>query len=388
MKLPFRHDATDERTRGQAMVEFALILPLMILLLVLAIDFGRVFFGNIALANAARIGANEVAFNPDAWVAPGNATLQGIYRQQVVDDMNAIGCQAPGKAVGTPWVVADIPDPTFVDAVGTADAHEVGDYAVVQLNCEFTFLTPLVGAIVANPLPVSTVAKFPIKGGEIAGVPVVGQPPGAGCLDSIVPNMIGMSVSGARLAWTGAGFSATSFTPLTGFDTETVLSQTTSPPSAPFDCVVNTATVIVTTTIAGCTPPDKTVPNLVGLTVAQARSQWTTAGFDAGTFSPASGSDTDIVTAQTTTPASTPGDCRPPTTTISVTHSTPAPLMCTMPQLTGQKVNTAQTTFTTAGFTGSFTITRPPAGNYTVSSQSLVGGQSFPCTSSVTVGGS
>ena len=32
------------RTRGQALVEFALVLPIMILVLLLAIDFGRLFF--------------------------------------------------------------------------------------------------------------------------------------------------------------------------------------------------------------------------------------------------------------------------------------------------------------------------------------------------------
>ena len=58
-----------------------------------------------------------------------------------------------------------------------------------------------------------------------------------------------------------------------------------------------------------------------------------------------------------------------------------------MPQLLGLRVNTAQPAFTAAGFTGTFTVTRPPNGNYTVTSQSLIGGQLYVCTSSVTVFG-
>lgn len=386
MQLPFRHGASDERTRGQAMVEFALILPLLILLLVLAIDFGRVFFGNIALANAARIGANEASWNPQAWQAPGDATLQALFRQQVSDDLNAIGCQPNGTPTGTAWTPADVPDPSFVDAVGTADPYEIGDFAVLRLECEFSFITPLVGAIVGNPLPIGTESKFTVKGGTVAGIPVGNQPPGAGCSDAIVPDMVGMSVAGARTAWLNAGFAAIGFSPLTGFDTETVLTQTTSPPSNPGDCIVDTASVLVTSTTSTCTAPDIVVPNMVGLTVSQARTEWTNAGFT-GSFSPASGFDAEFVDVQTTSPSSSPGNCRPPSTTVTVSHAPVEPTICTMPQLIGLRVNAASTTFTTAGFTGAFTATSPPNGNYVVTSQTLVGGQPYPCTSPVTVGG-
>ncbi len=387
MKLPFRRGDTTERTRGQAMVEFALILPLLVLLLVLAIDFGRVFFGSVALNNAARIGANEAAWNPKAWQGSGDPTLKALFRQQVANDLNAVGCQPVGESIGTPWTPGDVPDPAFMDAVGTADPHEIGDFAVLHLDCEFSFVTPLVGLILPDPLPVGAESKFPIKGGSVAGIPVGNQPPGAGCPDSLVPDMVGMSVAGARTAWLNAGFAAIGFNPLTGFDTESVLTQTTSPPSVPGSCIVDTATVLVTSTVSTCTAPEIVVPNLVGLTVGQARSQWTAAGFDAGTFSPASGSDANFVSVQTTSPSSSPGNCRPPTTTVTVTHAPAVPTVCLMPQLIGQKVNTASNTFSTAGFTGAFTATAPPNGNYTVSSQTLVGGQPYPCQSPVTVGG-
>ena len=50
MKLPFRRHR--KISRGQALVEFAFILPILVLLLLLAVDFGRVFFGWVALNNA------------------------------------------------------------------------------------------------------------------------------------------------------------------------------------------------------------------------------------------------------------------------------------------------------------------------------------------------
>jgi len=49
--------------RGQALVEVALTLPLLLLLILGAMDFGRMFYTKIILTNAAREGANYLARN-------------------------------------------------------------------------------------------------------------------------------------------------------------------------------------------------------------------------------------------------------------------------------------------------------------------------------------
>lgn len=363
------------------MVEFALMLPLLALLLVLALDFGRVFFGYVALQNAARVGANHAAQNPTAW-SPGDASLQTEYRNQVMRDLQAINCAPPG---GGGWTAAKIPNPTFTNIGGTADPYEIGDHSTVTLDCQMSFITPIVGALVGNPMSIAAQADFPIRGGVINGTPVGGtSPPAPTCVDAIVPNLIGSSVQGARDAWSAAGFTG-DFTPATGQDTETVASQATTPASNPGDCLVTWALVTVTASAAStCTSPDLAVPNLVGLTVQQARSTWTSSGFS-GTLNPSSGSDTNVVSAQSVTA----GSCEPATATITVTHGTPGPTPapnCEAPELLGKKVSVAQGTFTTAGFTGTFTITRPPENDYVVESQSLVGGQTYPCSSGITVG--
>lgn len=381
IKLPWHR--RKDRTLGQAAVEFAIILPVLALMLMLALDFGRVFFGWVALNNSARIAANYAAIHPDAWSGSGDTNQQAAYSLQVANDLNAINCRpTSGNAQ---WQTTDVPAPTFD---GSASQYAIDHHVVVTLQCRFSFLTPLVGNILGNPLTIAARSDFTIRGGIVAGVPVGPAPPPPGCVDAVVPNMIGQSVQGARSAWTTAGFTG-SFTPAIGSDTETVLTQTTSPVSSPGDCLVRTAVVVVTFTVNGCVPPNVKVPNLVGMTVANARTAWTSAGFNSGTFSPASGSDTDTVTAQTTNPSSSPGQCEPPTTTVTVTHSPPPPppAQCTMPQLVGLKVNDAQTAFGAAGFTGAFTVTRPPNGNYNVTSQNGVGGQQYPCTTGVTVAG-
>jgi beta-lactam-binding protein with PASTA domain len=380
MKLPFRRRPV---SRGQALVEFAIILPLLALMLMLALDFGRVFFGWVALNNAARIAANAASVNAQAWNPPGNGSQQTTYKNQVVNDLNAINCRPPGA--NNTWQVTDVPNPTFD---GSALQYDLDHHVVVALNCRFTFLTPIVGNILGNILTIGARADFTIRGGEVAGVPIGASPPPPGCVDAVVPNMVGQSVAGARSLWTSAGFTG-AFTPATGNDTETVLTQVTSPASSPGDCLVKTAVVTVTYTVNGCVSPSIKVPNLVGMTVSAARTAWTSAGFT-GSFSPSSGSDTDTISAQTTNPSSSPGQCEPPTTTVSVTHAAPSqpPGTCQMPQLVGLSVSDAKSAFTTAGFSASnFKTNNPPNGNYIVTSQDLTFGQYYACTATVTVAG-
>jgi len=57
------HPTLPQRSRGQALIEFALVLPLLLLLIVGAMDLGRMFFAKIVITNAAREGANYIAYN-------------------------------------------------------------------------------------------------------------------------------------------------------------------------------------------------------------------------------------------------------------------------------------------------------------------------------------
>lgn len=53
-----------ERDRGQTLVEFALILPILVLLMVGLFDLGRVVFVNNSLSDGARHGAREASTDP------------------------------------------------------------------------------------------------------------------------------------------------------------------------------------------------------------------------------------------------------------------------------------------------------------------------------------
>jgi hypothetical protein len=397
MKLPI---STRSRgaSRGQALVEMAIMLPILILLLLLAVDMGRVFFGWIAINNATRIGANEAAKNPTPW---SQGLPDDLFYERMAHDLESIDCSIPDydadgrtsdtngyaellqdlKAAPTPVV-----QPQFINnADDPNDPYEVGDEVTVNIDCNFGFLTPLVGNIVGDPLKISATSTFMVFGGEIAGIPVPPDPVPAGCIgtDAEVPNLVGSTLVDARNLWTAAGFTGT-FNPASGTDTDIVLTQTTSPSSSAGDCLIYTANVTVTHKDPTCGPTEAPVPNLVSLTVASARSLWSSSGFSGG-FTPLTGSDSDIVTGQATNPVKAVGECAPLTTQVNVSHTTSSGGTCTMVQVLGYTIAQAQGAYTTQGFTGSFSYNPTNKPTWVVKNQNLIGGQTYACTASLQV---
>lgn len=364
------------------MVEFALILPLLALLLVLTVDVGRVFFGWVAVTNATRIGANEAARNPGPWADGG--TDQRYY-DRISADLEAINCDADTNGDG---VIdgSDLPSPTFSNRVDTVDPHEFGDHVEVALTCDFSLITPLANALLGGGITVGAESTFSIIGAKINGIPTPEDSPTSPCLASerIVPNLIGMSVATARDRWESAGFTG-AFAPTDpAEDADTVKAQTATPAATAGSCLAYYAAMTVTHEDPEvCTGTQIGVPPLIGLTLAAAREDWTDAGFT-GTFTPAAGDDAKMVITQSVAA----GGCAEPAASVVVTYgeATDPPVeTCTAPQLVKLTAAKASADWTTAGFTGAFTTQPTNKNNWIVKTQNLVGGQDYACTASVIV---
>jgi len=141
--------------RGQGLVEFAISFPVVMLMILFGVDFGRVFLGWVTLTNAVREGANFAAIKPDAWGSPGSPTARAEFARLINAETDEINCTLP----------ATLPSPVFPN--GT----DIGSPVVVSITCRFSLITPLIGGIVGNPLNVSASASFPIRGGTIEGLP-------------------------------------------------------------------------------------------------------------------------------------------------------------------------------------------------------------------------
>ncbi len=171
------------------------------LILLIAVDFGRLFGAWVTINNAARIGANYAAAAPTSSFGPGSA-----YETTVRNESNLSNC-----------TLGSVPGPVF------SPNTNVGSTGTVRITCGFTILTPFVGGFVGNPLSLSASSQFIVRGGTISGVP---NPTPAPCdaTHFAVPNLVGLTVSAARASWTAAGFTG-SFTPGSGHNGQTVTGQ-------------------------------------------------------------------------------------------------------------------------------------------------------------------
>jgi hypothetical protein len=148
------------RSRGQSLTEFALVLPVMLLLVTFGIDFGRVFLGWIDLNNVARVAANYAAENPTAWntVNP-DLPAQTEYVRLVTTEAAGINCTLP----------VTLPAPVFPD--GPNGQNGIGQPVTVSITCSFGLITPIISNILGNAIPVSASAAFPIRNGFIPDMP-------------------------------------------------------------------------------------------------------------------------------------------------------------------------------------------------------------------------
>lgn len=133
----------------------ALALPVFLLVVLVGLDFGRLFMSWVMLQQGSRIAANFASVHPAAWGDPGVPLDRENYQRQITQDLAPIDCDFPDPA----------PDPSFPD--GT----DIGMPAVVELTCQFHMATPIIEALLPSPLSISALSSFPIRVGFTSHTP-------------------------------------------------------------------------------------------------------------------------------------------------------------------------------------------------------------------------
>jgi Flp pilus assembly protein TadG len=130
--------------RGSALVEFALVMPLLFLLCMGATDFGRLFFHAVTVYNAASTGAFYGARTP---LLSGQYAVMEQKAQEDAEDIEDIStgvgataerrCECPGSAVGEPGTPIDCREaanPNACTSYGSPTAY-------VKVRAQNTFET-------------------------------------------------------------------------------------------------------------------------------------------------------------------------------------------------------------------------------------------------------
>jgi hypothetical protein len=97
------------KLKAQSLVEFALVLPLLLLLILAAMDIGRMFYTKMVITNAAREGANYLAYYPNSEITGGfSGTIDAIENEgdssnvEIIfeEDVSILNCCTVGSEVG------------------------------------------------------------------------------------------------------------------------------------------------------------------------------------------------------------------------------------------------------------------------------------------------
>ena len=139
------------RSRGQSLVEFALVLPVALILLLAVFDVGRAVFLYNGLTNAAREGARLAIVNQD----------KGRVVQRV-QDMTIAG---PLTNAGNPNdLVSYRKQLPNADPMANPECTTLatGCVAVVTARSNWTAITPIIGSIL-GPLTLTARSELPVE---------------------------------------------------------------------------------------------------------------------------------------------------------------------------------------------------------------------------------
>ena len=155
--------------RGQALVETAILLPVLLMLLLLAIDLGRVFFVTIDLRNAAHEVTMYGGTKPDATCSELRPVVDRQMGRTAPD--NAI-CGALGGSTENVYITQAACEGGCSPWLPLYDANAQLRYAV-RLEYRFQPVMPLVGLFTGNGIggsvPVAVENRSPVLVGYRGG---------------------------------------------------------------------------------------------------------------------------------------------------------------------------------------------------------------------------
>jgi Flp pilus assembly protein TadG len=148
------------QSRGQSLVEFALVLPLFLILIMGVVDAGRLVYMNSTLSNAAREGARTGSVEA-SWMTKSGGACAGAAGQKcpandaaLLADITATAnnMNAPFGNVAATYVrcTAAGSVPAAVGTNTTCSPNATGGQISVRVTQTWSALTPLIGQIIGT----------------------------------------------------------------------------------------------------------------------------------------------------------------------------------------------------------------------------------------------
>jgi Flp pilus assembly protein TadG len=186
-----------EQPRGQSFVEFALILPIFLVIMSAAVDLGRLAYARVTIANVAREASFQAAQTPTAYLAGQPCTAGN-------ENANKVICRAILESTGS--VITVMPADIALTCTPTCD-KAMGNTVTVSATGRFNLLTPVMAVffggttITFSSTATNQISALPSLDGEEPPPP---PPPG----DVPVPPLIGETEEAALVLLATAGLTA------------------------------------------------------------------------------------------------------------------------------------------------------------------------------------
>jgi Flp pilus assembly protein TadG len=162
MSTPFGMRASSRH--GQALVEFALVFPVLVIIVLAMFDLGRGIFMYGTISNAAREGGRTAIVNQNVSDIAARAEAQATS----LDFSGASGCSG-GTPSGPSGVCATF---TLADMTTPCSPTAPGCVATIVVKATFTPITPLIGNLV-GPIAMTSKTEQVIESACIgAGCPI------------------------------------------------------------------------------------------------------------------------------------------------------------------------------------------------------------------------
>jgi Flp pilus assembly protein TadG len=158
------------RTRGQALVELAIVLPVFLVLVLAAIDLGRIFFARITVANSAREGAYEASYGGS------------FIANSACGATNSVMCAILNESQGS-LTVAPADVEWSCSGAGGCASGAYGDVVTVKVTGHFSLLTPILAVffggtnIAFSSTASADIVQTPFTGPTGSSTPTVAPTP-------------------------------------------------------------------------------------------------------------------------------------------------------------------------------------------------------------------
>ncbi len=141
----------DHKARGQSLIEFALLAPVLFLLLTGVLDIGRAYYAYVAIINAAREGARAAVLDP---------TNQSNIKSHAELESNSVGVTITDSMIQIECAPAG--SSSYTSDYCSATAIVTGDQVRVMIIYPFQLVTGSVLGLGSLPMSGSAVMAISI----------------------------------------------------------------------------------------------------------------------------------------------------------------------------------------------------------------------------------